>query len=159
MCISEKEIHYEPAQNLDSICQLSACLLLRAPRNRLGHHPTDRHWYLTSFSLMLEIHRLPPTPSPSLRSSVVLQLSSMRLNPFHACTIYLCVHSPRPLKVSDRIKVWMGLDTPLIFPQRSKVPEVDVRNFLGIGPLSHEDLKCRALGWADSNRNRNAVTV
>lgn len=67
--------------------------------------------------------------------------------------------SPRLLKVSDRIKVWMGLDTPLIFPQGSKVPEVYMSNFLGIGPLSHGDLKYSPLGWADSNRNRNAVTV
>lgn len=69
------------------------------------------------------------------------------------------VFFPRPLKVSDRIKVWMGLDTPLIFPKCSKVPEVDVSNFLGIGPLSHGYLKYSPLGWADSNRNRNAVTV
>lgn len=41
MCISEKEIYKNPPRNLDTTCQLSPCLLLRAPGNRLGHHPTD----------------------------------------------------------------------------------------------------------------------
>lgn len=157
MCISENK-YTNPLLNPDCACQVSACLLFKGSQEQ-ARSPSDTDISPLSRWCWKFIDSL----RPLRRRLVRLWCSSFPqcdLIHFTLVQTIFVFTSPCPQKVSARIKkVWMELDTPLLFPQRSKVPEVDLSNFLAIGPLSHGDLKYRPFGWAGSKRNRNAVTV